>query len=820
MMRRNAPTGADALKALIANAMQRPRRAAIQSGPCAGTMCSIQGSSKPRTRKPQNLFKALRLMRRLGRLYPSDRPGNCAVPGVLPPPASRKRKRLSAMLAVVADHEQSMPKLAKTSCGDAILPAKGQNTIRELQAISAGRLSHVGPCVSVPAPVVHDASGAVLWAGLRFTIVRPLECHRCHSKNTLVLNRLGRYGPVGILDAATVHLALRQDFRCKACKKYVYCSKGDVIRHFAAEGIHAVVATSAVGRSPLWHTVEFVATLYSTLRHQHALSRLRIAYIEKLSTAAVHRFDEHLSISTAYLLSFLPAAGTLKHLIRFFHKYTVQPAVGHAQQTVAKRSRVWKVDGHRKAAKLVRGERHVKTAVVPIMNEEGCLVAPPVRVCGEGRQGFEEALGPALVVHMNANADQLDKGALVAMVCDDFEHCRQPLAEIWLRRWGDLFPYQSMSVPARIDALEAASLRGEPGFLVCQDVKHKDFDVTHHAPKASSSYPRSRDAFAAAQARFSAPPLPGQLHAARSRSRALPANAQSWLQRAVAMPVRKFQASVAASGGRDKKSAEAVRERLQAADVINAEFWGIAFGRMPPWTEIERAAAAFKAELHPSALPWGYGSVEEYVAELYKVKDWFVHVAPGHRRRMGIRREATDEGPGEPHIGHPMPCVNDAVSEILRRCERPVYTQGCLNWSHLCNQARRVGLEIASGTTDLEVLNSEIISIYRSGRIIALGAELFSIHMDLLFLRLVRRRSHAATRIVIAHGKDSVAQEFAITLDILRWFEQSEPAQLAAAWQATLDQQRSSDALVMRVRVASRIRMRLKRRRPPCPVPP
>ena len=104
---------------------------------------------------------------------------------------------------------------------------------------------------------------------------------------------------------------------------------------------------------------------------------------------------------------------------------------------------------------------------------------------------------------------------------------------------------------------------------------------------------------------------------------------------------------------------------------------------------------------------------------------------------------------------------------------------------------------MGSGTTDLEVLNSEIIGIFRSGRITTLGDELFNMHMDLLFLRLVRRRSHAAFRTIIAHGKDTYAQEVALLLELMRWFD---TMNLYYALQLDV----STHALIMVIHIACR----------------
>jgi hypothetical protein len=210
---------------------------------------------------------------------------------------------------------------------------------------------------------------------------------------------------------------------------------------------------------------------------------------------------------------------------------------------------------------------------------------------------------------------------------------------------------------------------------------------------------------------------------------------------------------------------------------------------MPPWAEVDRIAHELSAEMHEDALPWLYDNSTEYIAEMRKVKEWFVKVLPGTRRHLGIEREKEGEAT---EVGAPHPCVTSAVLHIFQRCEQQVYIQGCFNWSYLCRCARAVGLELASGTTDLEVLNSEIISIFRAGRITRLGDELFSLHMDMLFLRLAHRRSHAALKTILAHGKDSISQEIAIMVETLRWFEETDAKELASRWQEDLNALRKS----------------------------
>ena len=65
--------------------------------------------------------------------------------------------------------------------------------------------------------------------------------------------------------------------------------------------------------------------------------------------------------------------------------------------------------------------------------------------------------------------------------------------------------------------------------------------------------------------------------------------------------------------------------------------------------------------------------------------------------------------------------------------------------------------------------------------------------MDMLFLRLARRRTHAALKTIIAHGKDAISQEI-IMVETLRWFEEADARELAVEWQKDLNNLRTSSS--------------------------
>lgn len=309
------------------------------------------------------------------------------------------------------------------------------STSADIRSIAAGVPKDVAAQVHTQAPAeptLDRENKCIHWAGLIIGIVQPRACPRC-TVTSMQPRVLGRYGPVAVLDAAAAHVVVRGDMTCKSCKKKAYCSSDDVKQHFQSRGVHAVIARTRTkeaathkcgvpgsGRKCVWHTAPFIATLYSSLRQERALESLKAAFATNLVTCAMQSDgpNPHGSAAMAYKLSFVPASATLGRLVRNFHCYQVKPQVFKVRKTTALRTKVYKVDGHRKAAKLVRGlvTGVGQTAILPVMNEEGCLVGPPRLVRGEGRQGFEEGLHDDLDIHMEVNASSADSGALVRLV--------------------------------------------------------------------------------------------------------------------------------------------------------------------------------------------------------------------------------------------------------------------------------------------------------------------------------------------------------------------------------------------------------------------
>jgi len=175
---------------------------------------------------------------------------------------------------------------------------------------------------------------------------------------------------------------------------------------------------------------------------------------------------------------------------------------------------------------------------------------------------------------------------------------------------------------------------------------------------------------------------------------------------------------------------------LERFDVEHHALWHKTFGYTPPWTEVERLAHITKAKIR--AHPWQWNSKEAYETEIHRLQDWFTAVVPGTRRHRGLLRDHELSEGGGPH-----PVVSEGVADLLRRCLRPVYLEGCMHWASVAHWLRCAGIEPANGTTDVETGNAEIISALRAGKVSRLSKEAFALHADLLFLRVAARRSRA-----------------------------------------------------------------------------
>jgi hypothetical protein len=121
---------------------------------------------------------------------------------------------------------------------------------------------------------------------------------------------------------------------------------------------------------------------------------------------------------------------------------------------------------------------------------------------------------------------------------------------------------------------------------------------------------------------------------------------------------------------------------IRHPSVLFTKRWLDIFPCVPPWGEIERIARELSTELHVDAMPWLYNDEAEYLAEVVKVKHWFMQVLPGTRRNVGIARETEGEAATPNPAGGPHPCATPAILEIFQRCEEKTFLQGCFNWSY------------------------------------------------------------------------------------------------------------------------------------------
>lgn len=161
--------------------------------------CSRMSRSKVATLRP-----ALRLFPRLSRGQAQQAGGKDVAANLLPPAAGRKRKRIDRMLSESA--RLGRPSRALPDCASRLLAAKSVNELRQLRAIVPGSMAGQASNACAPAdPRLHRQRGCIEWAELEIPIVQPQAC-KCGS-GLLTSKRLGRYGPVAVLDAAKVHVA-------------------------------------------------------------------------------------------------------------------------------------------------------------------------------------------------------------------------------------------------------------------------------------------------------------------------------------------------------------------------------------------------------------------------------------------------------------------------------------------------------------------------------------------------------------------------------------------------------------------------------------
>ena len=235
-----AVTGAKELRALIHGNPNRPGSATDQ-----GTQLLASSSTKRPIKGRQEIKKAdeklcrvLRLMNRLGPVNPRQREGrNIEDPFMA---RSAQSKRISKMLDIV---NQGKRKAVNEDFGRGLLANKSFDSLRTIRQCISGLERSNGASALEP-PIWDRESDVVEWAGLRIPIAKPEQCS-CGSR-IFTANGLSRYGPTAVLDAAQIHLALRLDVKCQACKKISYCNDDDVRRHCDARGIFSARAATNV----------------------------------------------------------------------------------------------------------------------------------------------------------------------------------------------------------------------------------------------------------------------------------------------------------------------------------------------------------------------------------------------------------------------------------------------------------------------------------------------------------------------------------------------------------------------------------------------
>ena len=286
-----------------------------------------------------------------------------------------------------------------------------------------------------------------------------------------------------------------------------------------------------------------------------------------------------------------------------------------ARRTLAKRTRLWKIDGQYKTAKILEGD---DTAALVVSQEEGFLVAPPGPAWGESSDAFSSYLGALLDFHQQCNWDDEDLGMHVAWLSDDFEHHRYSFGSIFLSRYEHLLDLGSGSEQEKIDRMMDGVRRGTAkGCLFGVDVKHKEIALDMILQTKVPDRKLYQKCFGVGQSRFSYPLRPPwcAVQAGAPLSRGERESVKVALVRAVRWPAYAF---IRWARYRSRRFVVAsCRRFMSRADVVGHSLWVDVFGRPPPWGEVARVAALVKARLHPAAFPWCWESKDEYIAEVW-----------------------------------------------------------------------------------------------------------------------------------------------------------------------------------------------------------
>ena len=136
----------------------------------------------------------------------------------------------------------------------------------------------------------------------------------------------------------------------------------------------------------------------------------------------------------------MPEPEILKEFIARWVRIYVADLCAEVEHAQAKRTRVHKIDGNYKMAKVALWEgmpdqQHLKTVALVVTTEEGFLAFVPGLATNEGRQGFREYYLQKLQLHRSANInDEPLKGMPLGLGCDDMGYEKvltELVAEVW-----------------------------------------------------------------------------------------------------------------------------------------------------------------------------------------------------------------------------------------------------------------------------------------------------------------------------------------------------------------------------------------------------
>ena len=264
-----------------------------------------------------------------------------------------------------------------------------------------------------------------------------------------------------------------------------------------------------------------------------------------------------------------------------------------ARRVLAKRTRIWKIDGQYKTAKLLEGEA---TAAIVVSQEEGFLVAPPGPEGGESREAFESYLGELLDFHVSCNQEEEDEGMHVAWFSDDYEHHRYTFGSIFLDRYERLLSLGNGTVEEKVNRMERLVLSGDgKGCIFGVDVKHKEIDLVTALPSKVRDSKLYQKCFGIGQSRFSYPQRPRRVTSPveGALTQGMQGGLAAVLKRAVRWPAKDFR-RWARQPSRRFIVAEA-RRFMRRSDVVHHGLWVQFFGLVPPWGEVARVASLVSA---------------------------------------------------------------------------------------------------------------------------------------------------------------------------------------------------------------------------------